>query len=137
MKKVVCVLAAALALGCASCGKTDLYPVAGKVTYHGVPAAGATVSFIRQGDETQSDHVILGAVQEDGSFELVCGALGKGAPAGTYDVLVVWRPTGCCCHKGGSDKLKGRYADPRRPLLHATVDAKTTILPPFELMDRP
>ena len=33
------------------------------------------------------------------------------------------------------DVLKGRYADPKRPLLHATVEAKATNLPPFELTD--
>ena len=33
------------------------------------------------------------------------------------------------------DALKGRYADPKHPLLHATVEAKATNLPPFELTD--
>ena len=33
------------------------------------------------------------------------------------------------------DVLEGRYADPKRPLLHATVEAKATNLPPFELID--
>jgi len=35
----------------------------------------------------------------------------------------------------GSDILKGRYADPKRPLLHATVEAKANNLPPFQLID--
>jgi hypothetical protein len=28
-----------------------------------------------------NEHVIMGIVQDDGSFELVCGPLGKGAPS--------------------------------------------------------
>ena len=84
-----------------------------------------------------NDHTIMGIVQGDGSFELVCGSQGKGHPPGTYDVLIEWKPADQS--KGrrqpGSDKLKGRYADPRRPLLHATVEAKATSLPPFDLTD--
>jgi len=130
---------AALALACASCSKdNNRYPVSGKVTYNGSPASGATVFFHRQGGDAMNDHVIMGIVQEDGSFELVDGSPGKGAPPGAYDVVIEWtRVTGQ--NKGrpqqGPDILKGRYADPKRPLLHATVEAKTTDLPPFELMD--
>ena len=80
---------ALLALACASCRHESLHPVAGKVTCNGAPATGATVLFQRH--DAASDHVILGVVQQDGSFELSCGALGKGAPAGAYDVLIVWR----------------------------------------------
>jgi hypothetical protein len=130
-------LTAVLALACGSCAnKNNIYPVSGKVTHMGSPASGATVFFHRQGGDTMNDHMIMGIVQEDGSFELVCGSLGKGAPPGEYDVLIEWkRVTGQS--KGrpqhGPDKLKGRYADPKRPLLHATVEAKATALPPFEL----
>jgi hypothetical protein len=132
-------LTAATALACASCGNKDnIYPVSGKVTYKGSPASGAAVFFRRQGGETMNDHTIMGIVQEDGSFDLVCGSRGKGAPPGEYDVLITWkRVTGQS--KGrpqhGPDKLKGRYADPKHPLLHATVEAKATNLPPFELME--
>jgi hypothetical protein len=85
-----------------------------------------------------NDHMIMGIVQDDGSFELVSGPPGKGVPPGTYDVLIEWKQIGGQS-KGrpqqGADKLKGRYADPKRPLLHATVEAKATTLPPFELTD--
>ncbi len=84
MKKLVLCLTAVLALACASCSsKNKLYPVSGKVTYRGSPASGATVFFHHLGGDTMNDHTIMGIVQEDGSFELVCGS-GKGArPART------------------------------------------------------
>jgi hypothetical protein len=128
-----------LALACASCAnRNNIFPVSGKVTYKGSPATGAAVFFRRQGGDAMNDHMIMGIVQEDGYFELVCGSLGKGAPPGEYDVLIEWKRVSGQS-KGrpqhGPDKLKGRYSDPKRPLLHATVEAKVTSLPPFELTE--
>ena len=125
----------ALALACASCGK-NIYPVSGTVTHKGSPAAGAVVFFYRQGGSPANEPAIMGIVQEDGSFELMCGSLGKGAPPGDYDVVIEWKQVSV---KGegrpqrGPDKLKGRYANPKHPLLRAKVEAKTNELPPFEL----
>jgi hypothetical protein len=139
VRKVIFCLTGVLALASASCSnKNNLYPVSGKVTYKGSPASGATVFFRRQGGDAMNDHMVMGIVQEDGSFELVCGSLGKGAPPGEYDVLIEWKHVsgqskGRPLH--GPDKLKGRYADPKRPLLYAKIEAKVTNLPPFELTD--
>jgi hypothetical protein len=139
MKKILCSALAFIGLACASCAdSTRLYPVSGTATYKGKPAAGAAVFFRRQGRGTMRDPMIMGIVQDDGGFELVCGSLGKGAPAGEYDVLIEWkRVTGQ--RKGGpqhgSDILKGRYADRNHPLLHTRVQARATNLPPFELRD--
>ena len=86
-----------------------------------------------------NEHAIMGIVQKDGSFSLVCGPLGQGAPPGEYDVLIEWRRESHQAKglaKKGSDRLKGRYADPRRPLLHAAIKAETNNLPPFELTDK-
>ena len=35
--------------------------------------------------------MIMGIVMQDGSFELSCGSLGKGAAAGEYDVVIEWK----------------------------------------------
>ena len=139
MKKVILLCQmAALALACASCRNNDHYPVSGKVTYHGSPASGATVFLRRQGGDAMNDHAIMGIVQEDGAFELVSGMPGKGVPPGAYDVLIEWRRVSGQMkgpRERGPDILKGRYADPKHPLLHATVEANVTNLPPFELID--
>jgi hypothetical protein len=139
MRKFVLCLMAILAPACASCSnKGKPYPVTGKVSYQGAPASGATVFFHRQGGDSMNDPMIMGIVAEDGSFELFCGSPDRAVPPGEYDVLVEWK-RGAGQSKGrpqqGPDKLKGRYADPKRPLLHATVEAKANNLPPFELVD--
>ena len=139
MRKVIFCLTALLALACVSCGNTNnLYRVSGMVTYKGSPAAGATVFFYRQGGDFMNEHLIMGIVQENGSFELVCGSLGKGAPPGEYDVLIEWK------HVSGQskgrpqhspDKLNGRYTDAKRPRLHATIRAERNDLAPFDLTE--
>jgi hypothetical protein len=137
MRTVVSCLTAALGLACASCGgRENLYPVSGKVTCKGSPAWGAVVFFHRPGSDESQEAPIMGVVQEDGSFELVCGSLGKGAPPGEYDVLIEWKrvpgqTTGRAQY--GADKLKGRYADPKRPRFHVIVKAQRNDLAPFDL----
>jgi hypothetical protein len=139
VRKGVFGLVVGLALVCPACGSTNsIYPVSGRVTYKGAPASGATVCFSRQGGAGLNEHLIMGIVQEDGSFELVCGSLGKGAPVGEYDVLIEWKSvTGQS--KGrpqhGPDKLKGRYADPKNPRFRATIRAERNEVAPFELWD--
>jgi hypothetical protein len=139
VRKAIYFLAALPALAFVSCDRnSNLYPVSGQVFCNGVPASGAAVFFYRQGGDSTKEETIMGIVQPDGSFELVTGALGKGAPPGEYDVLIEWKPvTGQ--NKGrperSRDRLEGRFADRKHPLLHATVAATATILPPFELAD--
>jgi hypothetical protein len=138
VRKIVFSLAGTLALTCVSCGNNGIYPVSGKVMHKGAPAEGAVVFFYRHGGDLMNDHMIMGIVQKDGSFELVCGSLGKGAPPGEYDVVIEWKQvTGQSRGRPqhGPDKLDGRYADPKRPQLHAVVKAETNRLPPFELTD--
>jgi hypothetical protein len=139
VRKVVSCLIAALGFACSACGhKDNLYPVSGRVTYNGSPASGAVVFFHRQGGDPRKGPTIMGIVREDGSFELVCGPLGKGAPPGAYEVLVQWRRVtgpGRRRPQTGPDLLQGRYADPKRPRLHAVVKTETNRLAPFELTD--
>jgi hypothetical protein len=139
VKKLVYCLSAALALACVACGnKNKLYPVLGRVTYQGTPATGAVVFFCRPGGDAMNEHTVMGIVGEDGSFELVCGSLGKGAPPGEYDVLIEWK-----VHLGqgkgrpqrGVDKLKGRYADPQHPRFRVVIKAERNQLAPFELTE--
>lgn len=92
MKKRTFYLTAAVALTCTSCGN-GLYSVSGKVTYKGQPAAGAAVFFQRQGADLMNEPMIMGLVQQDGSFSVVCGDKGAVVPPGKYDVLVEWRPS--------------------------------------------
>jgi hypothetical protein len=139
MKRLVCYMAALTALACGSCGNpNNLHPVSGTVLYKGKPAVGAVVFFQRRAGDLMNEHTIMGIVQKDGSFTLVCGPYGKGVPAGEYDVLIQWKqdvkhPKGLA--RNGQDRLNGRYADLKRPRLHAVVKAEVNHLPPLELTD--
>ena len=68
-RKIVCCLAAALALVGASCGtKNNLFPVSGKVIYNGAPASGAAVFFYRRGGDDPVDSGSGPAADQDGQF---------------------------------------------------------------------
>jgi hypothetical protein len=153
MKKASwCVLASAIVAG--GCGSpAGLVPVSGKVLYHGEPAAGAVVYFHRQAEPGSANAPIpYGIVEDDGTYSLETEGLGRGARPGTYAVLVEWRDTkgdGVTPVKtrgnvklvkrsrlrSGPDRLKGRYFDAAKPLLHAEVAASSTQVPTFELTD--
>lgn len=145
VRVVVGCLTLALGMASASCSSQDdnherIYPVSGKLTYNGSPASGAVVVFRRRGAQANRGPEIMGVVEGDGTFEIVSGPWGKGAPVGDYDVLVEWtRVTGPGRRRPqtGPDLLQGRYADPHHPLLHAKVEAEENQLPPFELAAMP
>jgi hypothetical protein len=162
LKRLVLVMTVAISSAAqAGCGNSaGLFPVSGKVVYWGEPAAGAVVYFHRQGPPAASPHPIpSGIADDDGSFYLTCDGVGEGCPPGEYAVLVEWRgkpdlplaqpKPGRAKGKGktkeftvnkqmareGVDRLKGRYFDIAKPLLHAEVAPQRTSLPPFELGD--
>ncbi len=104
-----------------SCGGSDgdhvkVYPVSGNVYVNGQPAAGAKVECYAVNDPTLlplRPHAITG---KDGSFKLTTYKTGDGAPAGTYALTVKWpAPPKSGSDAEGPDRLKGRYADPKRP----------------------
>ena len=127
-----------VALACAACGSRGLHPVSGSVTYQGRPAVGAMVTFVPRGQTDRSSTAIAqGVVGGDGTFKLA-GPAGEGIKPGEYIVLIEWKE-GAGKAQGRSpslnapDRLKKRYLDADRPLLTATVGAKTNQLPPFEV----
>jgi hypothetical protein len=109
---------AVFTLSVASCGGTGqgLYPVHGKVTYKGEPAAGAYVVLARDGSPAPGQPSAGGeeppsaTVEEDGRFTVSCGDRGYGAPPGKYKVLIMW-PTGL-----GADEAKAREAAEKKKL---------------------
>ena len=134
-----------LALVMASCQGSpsgpELYPVRGKVLYHGEPAVGARVMFHPRHDPDLCTAHPAGIVAADGSFALTSCHPGDGAPVGDYTVAVVWpAETASAAEIRGigrkqpfNDRLQGRYSDPSAPLLQAEVRAGDNELPPFEL----
>ena len=161
MNRNVCLslIAVSGALGLAGCGhEAGLSPVTGKVLYKGEPAAGAVVYFHREGPPPAPFSTIpFGIVEEDGSFYLASDGHGDGCPPGKYAVLIEWRsktetpdaqPTSSRVKgkpkvtrvnsrstRNNVDRLKGRYFDISKPLIHADVLSQSNSLAPFELVD--
>lgn len=139
-----------LVVGCllialCGCGDSDdrrlaVYPVTGKVTVKGQPAEGAEVVFVTADEALRGPGHPLptGIAGPDGNFKLSSYAVNDGAPAGEYEVTIVW-PAMAKEEEAGAesqstgDRLKSRYAAPGHSGLKATVDASPTELPPFDL----
>jgi hypothetical protein len=122
-------------LCCGSCAKNDgpvpVFPVRGKVLVGDQPAKNAFVVFHPASATDPQALRPYGHAAEDGSFKLTTYAADDGAPAGEYQVTVVWLAS-----SGGEDPpdlLKGRYRDPSASPLRVTIPTESTDLMPFKL----
>lgn len=123
------------AVGCSSASPTatGLCPVRGTLlAADGKPAAGATVQLIPAAGPGGAAPP-FGMVGADGAFTITTPGVGTGAAAGKYAVTVVWRSAVPDGEDGPTDKLKGRHADPARPLATVTVGPGETTLEPLRL----
>jgi hypothetical protein len=158
-KVTVLLIAASGTLGLSGCGHpAGLFPVSGKVLFKGEPAAGAVVYFHREGPPPiPASTIPFGIVDEDGSFSLASDGQGDGCPPGKYAVLVEWKarsetpvaqpnpsrvkgkpkviPVNSRSTRNDVDRLRGRYFDISKPLIHADILPQSNSLTPFELMD--
>jgi hypothetical protein len=130
-------------LAWAGCGQDDgrvaVYPVSGKILVRGQPAVGAQVVFYPASTEIQGPGMPIPAAETDadGEFQLRSFEPEDGAPAGKFDVTVIWRepipPNVDQEMYQPKDRLAGRYSDPKTSGLTATVEEGGGELPPFEL----
>ena len=116
--------------------KKVCYPVKGEVTVGGKPADGATV--ILQPKDGNADEWSAGfpraKVGADGKFQASTYGENDGAPAGEYVILISWEvPNPTNEEASGPDRLGGRYIDPAKSKLTATVEPRATELPPIRL----
>jgi hypothetical protein len=130
---------AAAALACPACGGggAPVHPVTGQVLVAGRPAARALVTFHPVGDAGREKVCPTGHVDDQGRFRLSTFRQGDGAPAGDYQVTVVWfvaRPV-----PGRPDEsltlnyLPARYASAATSNLRATVSPGNNEVPAFQL----
>lgn len=133
------VIVAMLAIGCAADENVlETYPVSGQVTYKGKPATGARVIFFFASGQMQEQVLPTpqATADEDGNFRVSCFGDEDGAPAGDYRIAIVWREDPSRKVRGDyrpPDRLKGRYGNPRRSGLTATVVEGKNILPTIQL----
>jgi hypothetical protein len=126
-----------------ACGTDDqqvaVFPVTGQVLHRGQPAAGAIVSFHPTAAELKSAGLVIsGRTGADGSYQLMTYEEGDGAPAGEYQVSIIWRAApagndGDEVDRSGADRLAGKYQDPALSGLTAEVEEADNRLPPFNL----
>jgi hypothetical protein len=128
--------ASCLLAGVASCGSAasgpgkPVFPVRGQVFVNDQPAAGAFVLFIPVNEPAEpADPRPRATVEADGSYSLSTYGENDGAPAGEYFVTVTWPVDG----RDDEDRLRGRYREPRRSRLTATVKDGPTEVPAFRL----
>ena len=134
-----------LALTGLSCSRgKPLYPVNAQVFFDNRPATGALVVLHPVDDPSPAAIRPSGYVDEGGNVKLTSfisstRAMGDGAPVGEYVVTIVWLPTDVKEHLSKHpntplpDKLKGRYSQPEKSTLRATVQPQPTTLPKIDL----
>lgn len=144
-KEMTSLLSVAMLFAACGCGgqvdgRVAVYPVTGTVTVKGQPAEGAEVVLFVVGEALRGpEHPLpTGVVGPDGKFTLGSYGIGDGAPAGEYQVTIVWPDVDKAADSGREassprDRLKDRYAVPSQSGLTATVEAGPTELPPFKL----
>lgn len=115
------------------CGGPDYetiptYPATGRVTVNGVPAAGAVVRLYPKAPQPGVKYPLTpsGKVDDQGSYQLTTYEGTDGAPLGAYVVTLEWpdpewRPPGGGIPPPPPDRLKGRFADPKRSTIAVTV----------------
>jgi hypothetical protein len=98
------------------------YPVAGKAFFDGVPMPGAVVTLQSVAGGKAKGSRAVGVVAADGSFTLSTYRANDGAPAGDYEIGVVWRdPVPDGPPRTGASRLPARYTTPVTSGLRVTI----------------
>jgi hypothetical protein len=129
----------ALALLTTGCGESrqPVYPVAGKVSYQGLPPVGAQVVLHRQGGSPAGAPPLVasGVVKDDGTFQIGSYDANDGAPPGEYVATIAWHRL--ITDAGGSGRgpnvLPPQYSDPLNSPIKVSVKDGPIQLNPIEL----
>ncbi len=100
--------------GSSTAKRLATHPVRGQAYFDGVPMPGAVVTFTGEKGATA-----VGVVEADGSFKLSTYKAFDGAPAGEYEVSVVWRDGS----KKGPSLVPAQYTTAAKSDLRATIKA--------------
>lgn len=123
-----------LVLALAGCSKPTAWdkiqPVAGSVTYKGLPIDGANLVFYPK-DKSFPDSIRPTATTgAGGGFQVGTKGSNDGAPPGEYDVTITWNPL--AGDSRGPNRLPDKYSKPGQLTARVEADGET-VLPPFEL----
>lgn len=113
------------------------FPVSGQVLHNGTPATGAKVILIVSSESLRGKRIPTpqGTVDETGNFQIGCYSENDGAPAGEYGIAIVWRDDSVNTSRDEKppDRLAGRFANPQRSGLTATITEGKNELPSINL----
>jgi hypothetical protein len=104
--------------GVSTAKRKPTYEVRGFAYFEGTPMPGAIVSFVGEKGDAKGV-TATGIVEADGSFKLTTYKAFDGAPAGEYQIGVVWRASG----KTGPSLIPARYNAAAKSGLTATIQA--------------
>ncbi len=126
-----------------------VHPVSGKVSVNGQSASGVLVLLHpAEGSPAAKADVIPSATTgEDGTFQLSSYEQDDGAPVGGYSVTIQWLQSDANANakatKGKkampsgfarqSDRLQGKYKDPKKSPWQVTITEGTNVLKPIEV----
>jgi hypothetical protein len=129
---------AVLLAGCGKKGWLETYPVKGTVLVDGKPAKDVMLTFHPKEQMGDRPYIPSGRTNDNGEFNVSTFVTDDGAPAGEYDVTIVWpvrfNPMSTLWE---GDKLNGRYSNKANTTLRVTVEKRPQELPPFELTSAP
>jgi hypothetical protein len=122
-------------LGCNKGHGVTLYPVKGTVYLNGEPAKDVNVMFMSVKPLEVEGRILSpsAVTEEDGSFKLMSFEQDDGAPAGEYQVSIIFPMNRYNKNQSGIDRLKGKFSDPKTSGLTATIEPKANELKPFNL----
>jgi len=136
---ILCLTWLVAAIGCGpDDGRVRVYPVRGKVSVKGQPAAGARVVFYPTAPDAVEKKLPspAGETNEAGEYVLMSYKLADGAAEGDYKVAITWLeppPANAAGIFDQKDRLGGRYSNPDKSNLTAHVDRGGGEIPAFEL----
>ncbi len=116
--------------------KKETYPVTGKVTVDGAPAAELKVVLHDdKGMDTANPTMSMGFTDAEGKFAVSTYDQSDGVPAGDYTLTFEWGQLNVLSMEyGGPDKLNGKYNDPKTSTIKVKVEAgKPTDMGTIEL----
>jgi hypothetical protein len=111
----------------------ECYPVAGTVFVSGAPAAGARLTFYPTPPRDDLPSSFKTITDAAGRFVGSTNTVGDGLPPGRYTITMTWPEELGDSPETESDRLQGRFADPKRSRLTAEVKKQPNQLPPFHL----
>lgn len=131
------------ALACSACGDSEqtrvpVFKAKGKVYLRNQPTVGALVIFHPANPADTTSPRPVGRVGPDGSFTLTTFAQDDGAPAGMYDVSILWltKKEGEDDDDDGQnteDQLQGLYSNPRAAGIRRQIKEGDNDLEPIKL----